>query len=280
MFRNNSYCKTSIWILYYIIGKRKSPKFGNKQDTTLRIQEGISSWQEALFPHVLPYRYSKIRRSFIGQGKCANRNNLLINYLCEAFPPKKYRKFENPFRLWPQSYYGLLKGRNHRNYHQTKQTEPKQVLDCLDTKRVDIQKFFIYIDIRYKRIRKRSKEISLPQPNKCKKRKLQVIENLKKDDQMMLFFADESYICAEGYVLYGWQMSEEKVLVFLLKDLRLNIFGMINRNNDYNIFTFAEQMMTWRTVRNISDFFWGIHENMFTMFNSTTVYKKMVDEET
>ena len=52
-----------------------------------------------------------------------------------------------------------------------------------------------------------------------------------------LFYADESHVCTEGYVPYGWQFRGEDVHIPSQKIARLNIFGMTTRDNRYVGFT-------------------------------------------
>lgn len=83
----------------------------------------------------------------------------------------------------------------------------------------------------FKRIRKRPRGIPSPQHYEYKTEKLQELEKLERDGKINLYFADESHVCTEGYVLYGWQFRDEEVYIPSLKADRLNIFGMIDRNN-------------------------------------------------
>jgi hypothetical protein len=51
------------------------------------------------------------------------------------------------------------------------------------------------------------------------------LENLSAQGWIKLFYVDESHICSEGYVPYGWQFPEEEVFVGSQKGYRLNVFG-------------------------------------------------------
>ena len=52
-----------------------------------------------------------------------------------------------------------------------------------------------------------------------------------------LYYADESHVCTEGYIPYGWQFPREDIHVPSQKIARLNIFGMTTRDNRYEGFT-------------------------------------------
>lgn len=46
-----------------------------------------------------------------------------------------------------------------------------------------------------------------------------------------LFFGDESHVCSEGYVPYGWQFPGEDVCILSEKGYKMNCFGLISRTN-------------------------------------------------
>lgn len=58
------------------------------------------------------------------------------------------------------------------------------------------------------------------------------------------FYADESHVCTEGYVPYGWLRQGEDVYIPSQRIARMNIFGMIDRDNHYEGFTTFERMAT------------------------------------
>ena len=116
--------------------------------------------------------------------------------------------------------------------------------------RVDVQAFFIRIGARYKRIRKRPRGKPSPQLYEYKAEKLQELERKAEDGKIDLYYADESHICTEGYVPYGWQFRDEDIFVPSQKIARLNIFGMTTRDNRYEGFTSRESI----TADKVADF--------------------------
>ena len=116
--------------------------------------------------------------------------------------------------------------------------------------RVDVQTFFSSIGARYKRIRKRPRGKPSPQLYEYKVEKLQELERKAEDGKIDLYYADESHICTEGYVPYGWQFRDEDIFVPSQKIARLNIFGMTTRDNKYEGFTSRESM----TADKVADF--------------------------
>ena len=46
-----------------------------------------------------------------------------------------------------------------------------------------------------------------------------------------LYYGDESHVCTEGYVPYGWQFPGEDVFIPSEKGAKINCFGLISRGN-------------------------------------------------
>ena len=46
-----------------------------------------------------------------------------------------------------------------------------------------------------------------------------------------MFYGDESRVCSEGYVPYGWQFPGEAVYVPVERGHKVNIWGLISRDN-------------------------------------------------
>lgn len=57
------------------------------------------------------------------------------------------------------------------------------------------------------------------------------LEKLSGQGHIDLFYGDESGVCSEGYVPYGWQFDDEQVSIRVEKGHRINCFGLITRQN-------------------------------------------------
>ena len=77
---------------------------------------------------------------------------------------------------------------------------------------------------------------------------MQELEELDSKGDIILYYADESHVCTNGYVPYGWQYKDEDVYVPAEKAARLNIFGMITRRNEYKGFTTHESINADKVV--------------------------------
>jgi transposase len=57
------------------------------------------------------------------------------------------------------------------------------------------------------------------------------LERLSRAGHLRLLYGDESHVCSEGYVPYGWQFPGEDVFVAAQKGFRLNCWGLFGRDN-------------------------------------------------
>ena len=86
---------------------------------------------------------------------------------------------------------------------------------------------------------------------------MQELEELDSKGDIILYYADESHVCTNGYVPYGWQYKDEDVYVPAEKAARLNIFGMITRRNEYlDLMSFSVKKKTVVVLDNAS-----VHRN-------------------
>lgn len=140
-------------------------------------------------------------------------------------------------------------------------------------KRLNIQTFFISIGARYKRIRKRPRGVPSPQLYEYKVEKLQELESQASEGRIRLYYADESHTCTEGYVPYGWQLQGEDVYVPSQRVARLNIFGMIDRDNRYNGFTTFEKMTADKVLSFLDDFSFNLEMDTFVVLDNASVHR-------
>lgn len=152
-----------------------------------------------------------------------------------------------------------------------------------DCKRHYLQTFFRSFGARYKRIPKRPRVTPSPQLYAIKREKLQELENLSNQGLIDLYFGDESHVCTQGYVPYGWQFPGENVFVPSMKSARLNIFGMINRDNVYHGFTSLQSIKAENVAEFIDNFSLTIIRPTFIVLDNASVHtggrmKEMIEK--
>jgi transposase len=141
------------------------------------------------------------------------------------------------------------------------------------SERLNVQTFFIHLGARYKRIRKRPRGVPSPQLYEYKYQKLQELEAQERDGRINLYYADESHVCTEGYVPYGWQLPGEEVSISSGRMARLNIFGMIDRNNQYQGFTTTESIKADQVISFLDAFSFGINKDTFVVLDNASVHR-------
>ena len=135
------------------------------------------------------------------------------------------------------------------------------------------KRFFISLGARYKRIREHPRGVPSPQLYAYKTEKLQELEHLNINGKIDLYYADESNVCTEGYVPYGWQFRNEDVYIPSQKVQRVNIFGMIDRNNRYHGFTTTESIDADKVVEYLDTFSLNIKKDTFIVLDNASVHR-------
>jgi transposase len=102
---------------------------------------------------------------------------------------------------------------------------------------------------------------------------LQELERKESEGRIALYYADESHVCSEGYVPYGWQLPGEQVCIPSQKIARLNIFGMIDRKNHYAGFTSTESITTDKIVGFLDTFSLSVCKDTFVVLDNASVHR-------
>lgn len=107
---------------------------------------------------------------------------------------------------------------------------------------MSVETFFKSLGGRYKRIRRRCKGKPDTELYQFKVECLKELEKLSVLGLIDLFYGDESHVCTEGYVPYGWQFSGENVFIPSQKGAKVNCFGLISRHNKCHFRTTGENI--------------------------------------
>lgn len=82
-----------------------------------------------------------------------------------------------------------------------------------------------------------------PELYKLRVEMLELLEKQAQEGHIDLFYGDESKVCEQGYVPYGWQFEDEKVSIPSTHGQSLNCFGLLSRQNEL-IFSTTQQTIT------------------------------------
>ena len=244
LYQNFCGCLSFISINRNIYDYRKNKSYRTDRPTTSATGIGLSPRQQPCIPYALSRRASEIHRSYLGVNRSPDGYDPYISqFMGEAFRERRHQRTGDTTRTGTQANHGLFGRRSRTHCHRERQTEREESERgvAAGLRQVSVRKylqgFFIRIGVKYRRIRKRPKEKPSPQLYEYKTEKLQELERQASAGLIDLYYGDESHICTEGYVPYGWQFRAEDVYIPSERGLRLNIFGMIDRNNRYEGFS-------------------------------------------
>lgn len=130
---------------------------------------------------------------------------------------------------------------------------------------INFQTFFILIGARYRRIRKRPRGVPSPQLYAYKCEKLQELEKQWNEGRIEFFYGDESHGCTSGYEPSGWQFKEENVHVLSDQKFKLNFFGMIDRNSNYDGFTTTDSITATKVFEFLEGLSFRINKKTFVV---------------
>ena len=247
---------------------------------TGRTQVWLPHWREPLLSNALPRRVTQIGRAEFGTGWARDRNDRPeCQWLGKAIRNRRDQRLAHPSGARAQIHYGLLGRRCGAQSHRIRPAKRPLRQGCMAeilrqrSKRVDLQAFFIRIGARYRRIRKRPGSVPSPQLYAYKTEKLQELEQLYARGEINLFYGDESHVCTEGYVPYGWQFPGENVYIPSQRAKRLNIFGMIDRDNRFEGFCTSESIDAQKVVDFLEQYSFKINKKTFIVLDNASVHR-------
>ncbi len=259
---------------------RKNQSYTTDRQATSATGRGLSQRQEPRIPHALSRSTSEIHRTDIGTGWSPNRNDTYISqFLGETFRVRRHQGPGDAAGSRAEADHGLLGRRSRTQGHRGRQAEREESEGGMAagfgerSLREYLQGFFIRLGAGYRRIRKRPKGKPSPQLYAYKTEKLQELVQQEKDGLIDLYYGDESHICTERYVPYGWQFRGEDVYIPSEKGLRLNIFGMIDRNNRYEGFSTTENMTADKVADFLDRLSLRLRRNTFVVLDNATVHR-------
>lgn len=154
-------------------------------------------------------------------------NNRVRRFVAEGFKGLETR---------PGKVASLLSAHGTGNHPAGHRERPLLCLDCQGavgegnrkgSLRRDPQTFFKGIGTRFGRIRKHPKGKPSPQLCQYKLWELQESGRLWHDGSIELYYGDESHLCEDACVPYGWKFHEEDIYIPSQRGARLNCLAMI-----------------------------------------------------
>jgi transposase len=105
------------------------------------------------------------------------------------------------------------------------------------------------------------------------------LEKLSQAGLIDLYFGDESHVCTEGYVPYGWQFPGEDVFIPSEKGAKINCFGIISRSNECRFWTTCENIDANFICRELDMLSFQIRKPTFLVLDNASVHTSKVVRE-
>lgn len=88
-----------------------------------------------------------------------------------------------------------------------------------------------------------------------------------------LYYGDESHVCSEGYVPYGWQFPSEDVCFLSEKSYKFNCFGLINRQSQCYWQVTQENINTEFILNFLEQLSFKISRTTFIVLDNARIHK-------
>jgi transposase len=105
------------------------------------------------------------------------------------------------------------------------------------------------------------------------------LEQLAAQGLIKLFYTDESHVCSEGYVPYGWQFPFEDVFVGSQKGYRLNVFGMISRQNECSWAVTPDSINAQFILEKLDTLSLSVDQPTYIVLDNASLHRAKIIEE-
>ena len=106
--------------------------------------------------------------------------------------------------------------------------------------------------------------------------KLAELEKLSKQGLIDLFYGDESHVSSEGYVPYGWQFPDEKVAILVEKGHKINIFGLISRDNHCHWAITQQNINSQFIIEQLDELSLKIKKETFVVLDNASIHHSKI----
>jgi len=119
----------------------------------------------------------------------------------------------------------------------------------------------------------------VPEHYQLQLEKLKELEQLSLCGAIELYYGDESHVCSEGYVPYGWQFPDEEVCILSEKSYKMNCLGFISRKNQCRWQMTTENIDAGFVLEYLEQFSFEIHKTTFIVLDNARIHKAKVIRE-
>lgn len=270
-------CLLSLVKTYYVKTSNENRNYGFPKGFS---HERISGGKIPLLPYEMPHGLSQGRWQKQQGSRGSRRTDTPESHVMgETFPGKRTGWSLDRFRTGKETHPAEVGRAGSEGCHREASAKCGQGKRGIGEKHRQESlprhpaKFFISIGARFGRIRKSPKGKPSPQHYDYCKELLHKLEELWELNHIDLYYGDESHVCTEGYVPYGWILPGEECVVPSLKDGRLNIFGMVDRNCNYHGFTTTESINSHKFIEFVDRFSMSISRPTVLVVDNASIHK-------
>lgn len=105
------------------------------------------------------------------------------------------------------------------------------------------------------------------------------MESLSEQGLITLYYADESHVCSEGYVPYGWQFPDEKVFINVEKGFKLNVWGMITRENQLKFRATTHNINAQFVLQELEKLSFDINQPTYVVLDNARIHHAKIIQE-
>ena len=105
------------------------------------------------------------------------------------------------------------------------------------------------------------------------------LEQLSRRGLIDLYYGDESRVCLQGYVPYGWQFADEEVFVPSSQGVGLNCFALLTRTNACRFATSAESIGSNFVVEQLEQLSFCLQRMTVVVLDNAPVHKSKPVQE-
>ena len=105
------------------------------------------------------------------------------------------------------------------------------------------------------------------------------LEQLSEQGLIDLFYGDESHVCSQGYVPYGWQFPDEDIYIPVEKGYKINIWGLISRFNQHHWTTTEQNINASFVFEQLENLSFQIQKQTVVMLDNATIHKAKIIQQ-
>ncbi len=124
----------------------------------------------------------------------------------------------------------------------------------------------------YRRFRKCIKKCQDPELYKELVQKLCQLLLLEEQGYLKIYYGDESGFCLDPCLPYGWQPKDEYVRICPKKSKRLNVFGLLSKDNDLEAYSTTDTVCSDLIIAFLDDFATRITQKTIVVLDNASIH--------